>query len=270
MSDSEIETLRASAGRSAAMGNRHVSNLLNRFSIDDYRQMADEIKAAAGAGRLLDWGCGYGHMSYLLARRGFEVTGLTMPDENNLSESWNLLIREQGFDVTVAADDVLLPFEDEAFDVVLSCGVLEHVPDDRAILSELIRVLRGGGLLVVSVPDEYSERLLWRFSSRYRTHPGGHVRIYRRRDISALMEEHGAPPFATEFRHSLESIRWLIHSTIDREWGKPGLVTRAIRWLLDTPSHRNWRILAWSDALGNRLLPKSIVLYGRKLEQAPQ
>jgi len=130
-----------------------------------------------------------------------------------------------------------------------------------------VRVLRRGGVLVVSVPDEYSERLLWRLSPRYRSHPGGHVRIYRRKDITTLLRASGAEPFAIQFRHSLESVRWLIHSVVDREWGKPGRVTRAVRWLLDKPSHRNWRVLAWCDSLGNRILPKSIVLYGRKLER---
>ena len=39
------------------------------------------------------------------------------------------------------------------------------------------------------------------------------------------------------------------------EWGKPGPITRGIRWLLDTPSHRDWRVLAWCDWLGNRIEP---------------
>jgi hypothetical protein len=125
-------------------------------------------------------------------------------------------------------------------------------------------VLEPGGILVISVPDEYSERLLWRFSTRYRTHPGGHVRIYRRAQIAALMRAGGAPPYAKDYRHSLESFRWLVHSTIDNEWGQLGYLSRSIRWLLDTPSHRNWRSLALADAALNRLLPKSVVLYGQK------
>ena len=166
MAEDEIEVLREYAARSAAMGNQHVSNLSNRYAIHDYRLMADELRAVAGGGRLLDWGCGYGHMSYLLRRRGFQVTGLTVPDENNLSDSWNLLIREQGQEVIVAGDDIALPFEDGSFDIVLSCGVLEHVDDEAGSVKEIARILRPGGYFFVyqlpnwlSVVEWLSERL---------------------------------------------------------------------------------------------------------------
>ena len=188
MSECEIETLRAFAQRSAAMGNRHVSNLSNRYAIDDYRQMADEIQAVAGGGRLLDWGCGYGHMSYLLARRGFEVTSLTVPDENNLSDSWTLLARERGLDVTVAEDEVALPFQCGSFDVVLSCGVLEHVPDEAGSVREIARVLRPGGRFFIyqlpnwlSAVEWLSERLIG----------VAHERRYRLSEVDQLLSAAG-------------------------------------------------------------------------------
>jgi SAM-dependent methyltransferase len=52
----------------------------------------------------------------------------------------------------VQADAQMLPFEDGSFDAVLLTEVLEHLPDDRAALAELRRVLRPGGVLAVSVP----------------------------------------------------------------------------------------------------------------------
>ena len=183
MVDDEIALLRESARRSAALGNRHVSNLSNSFAIQDYQQMANEIAALAGGGRLLDWGCGYGHMSWLLRRRGFEVVSLTVPDANNLSDSWNLLVREQGLRVIVAEDDVVLPFDDESFDVVLSCGVLEHVPDELRSVSEIARILRPGGYFLVyqlpnwlSVVEWLSERLVGI----------AHERRYKLRQVAGL------------------------------------------------------------------------------------
>src|SRR5206468_3134631 len=49
-----------------------------------------------------------------------------------------------------------LAFQDNRFDVVLCNQVLEHVPEYRTALSELHRVLRPGGLLIVGVPNEGS------------------------------------------------------------------------------------------------------------------
>ncbi|HEX9639713.1 MAG TPA: class I SAM-dependent methyltransferase, partial [Candidatus Krumholzibacteria bacterium] len=223
--------------------------------------------------KLLDVGCGTGRHILELSRYPGTFVGLDMAREDLFwFRSW-LGIHALKGPLTasvhmVEGDGERVPFADGLFDIVLCTETLEHVPNDRAILLELLRVLKPGGTLVISVPDEYSERILWRMSYRYRNTPGGHVRIYRRNDIKRLMRESGARPYAVEYRHSLESLRWIVHSTIDKEWGKPGRISRFLRWLLDTPSHRNWRILAWCDLLGSRVLPKSIVLYGRKAQVA--
>jgi SAM-dependent methyltransferase len=197
MDRDEIDLLRTYARWSAQMGNGHVSNLLNRYSVYDYTLMADEI-ARAARGRLLDWGCGYGHMSYLLRRRGFDVTGLTAPDDNNLSDSWNLLIREQGLDVAVAEDEVLLPFADASFDAVLSCGVLEHVPDEAGSAREIARVLRPGGRFFVyqlpnalSAAEWLSERLIGVAHER-RYHRGEAAQLLADAGFAVRSQRHGS------------------------------------------------------------------------------
>ena len=50
------------------------------------------------------------------------------------------------------ATPLRLPFPDGAFDRVIASEVLEHIPDDRAAIAELARVLRPGGTLAVTVP----------------------------------------------------------------------------------------------------------------------
>lgn len=238
--------------------------MLDRYQAIDPRQL--DLKADS---RLLDVGCGTGRHILELSRYEGTFVGLDMADEDLKKMRYLLALAAQEgrlvANVHMAqGDGMSLPFKDNEFDQVICTETLEHVDDDEGMLRDLIRVLRPGGVLVVSVPDEYSERLLWRLSSRYRTAPGGHVRIYRRKRIKGLLKENGAELYSVQYRHSLESVRWLVHSVVDKEWGKPGRMTNGIRWLLDTPSHRNWRALAWADAAFSRVLPKSIVLYGRK------
>jgi len=245
------------------------SDVLDRYQAIDPQKL--RLNATT---RLLDVGCGTGRHLLELSRAQGCFVGFDMSrDDLRIMRYLLVLTAEQRPVVAtihaVQGEGERLPFADGLYDCVICTETLEHVPDDGAVLRELVRVLRPGGVLVISVPDEHSERLLWRLSPRYRTTPGGHVRIYRRKHIARLLRESGAEPYAIDYRHSLESVRWLVHSVVDREWGKPGLISRGIRWLLDRPSHRNWRVLAWCDALGNRVLPKSIVLYGRKVERAP-
>jgi len=241
--------------------------MLDRYQAIDPEQLDFNPEA-----RLLDVGCGTGRHLLELSRFPGLLIGLDTSKEDLHKTEYLFLLTARQRPVVASVRMVqgvgeYLPFPDEFFEQVICTETLEHVPDDRAVLRELVRVLRPNGVLAISVPDEYSERLLWRLSPRYRNTPGGHVRIYRRKELRRLLQESGIEPFSVEYRHSLEAIRWLVHSVIDKEWGKPGRISRAIRWLLDRPSHRNWRLLAGCDALGNRILPKSIVVYGRKLER---
>ena len=57
----------------------------------------------------------------------------------------------------MVGDGRALPFPDACFDKVIAAEVLEHVPDDAAVLAELARVLRPGGTMAVTVPRWYPE-----------------------------------------------------------------------------------------------------------------
>ncbi|HEY2259175.1 MAG TPA: methyltransferase domain-containing protein [Solirubrobacteraceae bacterium] len=67
----------------------------------------------------------------------------------------------QPIDARAGADLQDLQFPDRFFDIVISAEVLEHVPDERAAIREIARVLRPGGHLVLEVPYVHdSERTL--------------------------------------------------------------------------------------------------------------
>ncbi len=76
-------------------------------------------------------------------------------------------------------DALALPYADGTFDCVIASEILEHIPDDDAAIAELVRVLKPGGALAVTVPRWLPERICWLLSDEYHANEGGHIRIYR-------------------------------------------------------------------------------------------
>jgi SAM-dependent methyltransferase len=98
--------------------------------------------------KVLDWGCGKGHVTHLLKKNGAQVTSCDVKSDANDS-SFNQqtpIIDKMGFEIVPLTHEFKLPFKDACFDVVVGFGVLEHVPNDRESLKELSRILRPGGL----------------------------------------------------------------------------------------------------------------------------
>lgn len=55
-------------------------------------------------------------------------------------------------DVDINTDITEMSFEDESFDLIINSHVLEHIPNDRAAMQEMCRILRPGGTAIVQVP----------------------------------------------------------------------------------------------------------------------
>jgi SAM-dependent methyltransferase len=123
-------------------------------------------------GRLLDVGCGRGDLGAALIARGWEVAGVD-PSEGAVASA-----RARGVDAQAGTLETV-DFEDESFDAVVMRHSLEHLPDPIGDLKRIHRLLKPGGLLVVSLPnfDSWERR---RFGSawfhldlpRHRTHFG--------------------------------------------------------------------------------------------------
>jgi ubiquinone/menaquinone biosynthesis C-methylase UbiE len=156
----------------------------------EYAHIADEI-AARRVGPVLDWGCGWGQVSHLLLERGVEVESFDYRE----GEQPRTVQLEAFPEITalISGDPVALPYPDDHFEAVLSCGVLEHVQYPQASLEELHRVLRPGGrLLVYKLPNRFSYlELLARPLGLYYHGRLAHDRVYDRRRAVDLLRRCG-------------------------------------------------------------------------------
>lgn len=219
--------------------------------------------------RLLDLGCGTGRHTLEICRQDCEIVAADLSRVDLLKARYLLGIMRRRAEARARvhfalADGFYLPFASGRFDRIICTETLEHVQDDAALIGEMVRVLRPGGLLAVSVPDFYTESLLWRLSPRYRSIPGGHVRVYTRRRIRELLRCGGLRPYAVRYRHSLESLYWLVAAFSGGDLARPAALVRSLRGFLDSATSRGSKLIDWIDRVGNNLLPKSIVVYARK------
>jgi cyclopropane fatty-acyl-phospholipid synthase-like methyltransferase len=128
-------------------------NIRAAAQLREYESVVHRI-ARDRPSRILDWGCGWGHISHALMERGLEVASTEYaPQEPGRRPSGHF----PDVEIDYLPDPVALPFADGEFDAALSLGVLEHVGDPAASLDELGRVLRPGGTLYVyKLPNRYS------------------------------------------------------------------------------------------------------------------
>ena len=107
-------------------------------------------RVALGGRRALDVGCGGGLLCESLARAGTEVTGIDLAP--GMIEVARLHAAESALaiDYRVTPADELLRESPAGFDLVTCMEMLEHVPDPRATIATLARLLRPGGALFVS------------------------------------------------------------------------------------------------------------------------
>jgi SAM-dependent methyltransferase len=221
--------------------------------------------------RVLDIGCGSGrHTAAVVARQNVIAVGadrdasqlpqakerLNLHDSMGLSAGgrWSLL----------NTDICRLPFASESFDRVICSEVLEHVPDDTRAIQEVVRVLKPGKTMAVSVPRFYPERICWALSPDYAREDGGHVRIYRKRDLFRLLQSAGIRILAHHHAHSLHTPYWWLKCLIGlRREDIPAVnqYHRFLTWdIMQKPA-----LTRYTDRLLNPLLGKSLVIYGRKL-----
>ena len=221
--------------------------------------------------RVLDLGCGEGRhviSAYVLGEVHALGVDLSRKDlataQARFAEFEEAGNDQKQLDLTEASA-LALPFPDASFDKVICSEVLEHIPDYRAALREIRRVLKPAGLLCISVPRRWPERLCWALSKRYHQTPGGHLRIFRAERLWAEIEHLGFVGFHRHGAHALHSPYWWLRCLFWRqnESEQHWLVRQYHRLLVWDLLRAPWLTRTLERWL-NPFMGKSIVFYFRR------
>jgi SAM-dependent methyltransferase len=229
---------------------------------------------------VLDLGCGFGRHAYEALRRGASVVACDLGvDELRqvraiagvMHDAGHVGPTEVGVGTVVLetanGDAQRLPFADGAFDRVIASEVMEHIDDDDTAMAELTRVLRPGGTIAVTVPSLFPEKVCWSLSEDYHAPKvaGGHVRIYRRQQVIAMLRAAGMVPTGHHRVHALHSPYWWLRCLVgpNQPIADSRLVTLYHR-LLSWDIEKAPRLTRWTERALNPVLGKSLVVYATK------
>lgn len=200
------------------------------------------ILGAAGelaGGCLLVDGCGVGMYLERLAGDANRAVGLDI-------EFARTRDAKKAAQRVVCAAGEFLPFAGGSFDLVLSHEVLEHVQDDRAALTEIVRCLRPGGRLVLFCPNRgypfETHGIYWRgryyfgniplvnyLPTSWRDGLAPHVRVYTAGQLKKLFA--GLPVRVVQ-----SAVVFGGYDNIVARWGRVGKLLRdLLQWLEKTP-----------------------------------
>jgi len=215
---------------------------------------------------LLDAGCGGGRHCFGALDRGVHSVGLDLDLPSLVIARAGIHERrgratEKLHGGVLRGDVFRLPFPDGAFDRAICSEVMEHVHDYGAAARELARVVRPGGTLAVTIPTAITEWLYLAATRRYFESPGGHIRVFRPRDLAQALARAGVRVDGVGFAHAFHSPYWGVRALVglDDESAAP---TRAFRgFLVRAAFSRSWSRI---EKLFDRVWPKSLVLYGTR------
>jgi ubiquinone/menaquinone biosynthesis C-methylase UbiE len=187
------------------------------YSLRLYSYLASVAEKVPAKSSVIEVGCGSGEGMAQFEKSGLETIGI------DISFEALKLARKTSNAALLGADGFHLPFKDETFSLTYNSGVIEHFeyPKDLALLSEMVRITKSGGFVLVIVPNKSClwYRLLKSMARKVKKWEFGFERNYSYRELEDLflkvnlevVDKVGLmvfPPLATHSREFLsESTR---------------------------------------------------------------
>jgi 2-polyprenyl-3-methyl-5-hydroxy-6-metoxy-1,4-benzoquinol methylase len=139
--------------------NQSKSNYMHNHQHEYIRTVQDVCNSLSAKpnARILEVGAFFGVVSIALSKLGFKVTASDVPEYMSLPEQVERYSKYNVDTADVRLQDFVLPFEDNAFEAVIMCEVLEHLNfNPLPLLKEINRILSGDGLFYLSLPNQAS------------------------------------------------------------------------------------------------------------------
>lgn len=180
------------------------------------RDLLYSVVAIHGSPQVLDLGCGQGYITEALRQSvdSAEFSGL----DYSVSAISYAHKHFQRIDFIVA-DAYATPYADGFFDVVVCNNLWEHVPDPLMLLTEIKRILKAGGYLIMSTP------------SRYRW--GNLVRILRGKPVIFMSKHHVTEYTVGQVKEQLHYGGFEVIKLVSRDLPVKRISTRFVRKILD-------------------------------------
>lgn len=220
--------------------------------------------------RVIDVGCGQGRHSFEAYRRGADVVAFDQSASDLADVKVMFGAMAEAREVpsyakaeAVQGDALALPYDNEEFDIVIASEILEHVPDDDRAIAELVRVLKPGGALAVTVPRWLPERICWLLSDEYHANEGGHVRIYRADELRGQIAGRGLRFIHSAHAHALHSPYWWLKCLVGVS-KTDSRVVGAYHRLLVWDMMKRPRLTRLAESALNPAIGKSVALYFTK------
>lgn len=173
------------------------SNRYSKFSYtdDDLIRIEKSIFLLANKKKVLDVGCGDGQIGKMIKDKfRCEVFGI------DVSMKSLELAKKNGLKVKRSRVEEKFPFASNSFDAVYAGEIIEHLFNPDAFIKEINRVLKKGGLLILTTPNlvglgarvsVFLGKTPWMVNNRLTKNSAGHIKYFTPKEIKSLLEDDG-------------------------------------------------------------------------------